>query len=67
MAFLPEMESANRTLEEAMREQPAENFDIERVAEGSHHIEMVCLDFSSCRRLHVCLQNLGNGSNAVVS
>lgn len=40
-AFLPEMESANRSLEEALREQPASDFDIEHVEEGDAHIQMV--------------------------
>jgi len=40
-SFLPEMDVANKQLEEAMRERPREEFDIESVPEGSQHIEMV--------------------------
>ena len=46
-SFLPQMESANKELEDAMRERPREEFDIESVPEGSHHIEMVDLAPSS--------------------
>lgn len=39
--FLPAMESANKSLEEALRERPASEFDIENVADDTEHIEMV--------------------------
>jgi hypothetical protein len=35
------MESANKSLEEALRERPASEFDIENVADDTEHIEMV--------------------------
>lgn len=39
--FLPEIAAANSKLEEQLKTQPQDNFDIENVDEEQPHIEMV--------------------------